>query len=204
MKWMANLTSLHNSNDWATLTASEEWLGFSEDVTRYGTMGVSFYSDNPSNGTLWIEVSHDNETFSSVPRTISNTSTAQPVMWNIVEKYMRLRYVNGTVEAVNLSIQTHYSSNSDVLLGQEIGNSLIDEISGIATVATIQGKDALGDYRSVTVDTSGSLQITTTGANNDTELLGNINLQLQLLNARFEEAFRTGITLGDIEYGNDR
>ena len=35
------------------------------------------------------------------------------------------------------------------------------------------------------------------------ELLGHIHLQLHLLNARFEEAFRTGITLEDITYGDD-
>jgi hypothetical protein len=198
---MANLTSLHNSRTKATLAASGEWLGFSEDVTRYGTMGVSFYSDTPSSGTLVIQTSHDNKTFSSVPRRVSNTVTSQPIMWNIVEKYMRIKYVNDGIDAVNLSIQTHYSSNSDTLLGQQLGDSLVDGSTGIATVSVIQGKDSTGTYNTAAVDSGGSMQIIDTTASTNTELLTHIHDELHLLNARFEEAFRTGINIEDIEDG---
>ena len=37
-------------------------------------------------------------------------------MWNIVEKYFRIKYTNGTTEATALSIQVQYSNNSDILL----------------------------------------------------------------------------------------
>jgi len=200
---MANLTSLHNSRTKATLAASEEWLGFSEDVTRYGTMGVSFYSDTPSSGTLVIQTSHDNKTFSSIPRRVSNTATTQPIMWNIVEKYMRIKYVNDGIDAVNLSIQTHYSSNSDILLAQQLGDSLSDGSTGIATVSLIQGKDNLGNYNTIAVDKGGSLVITESAASTNTELLTHIHNQIHLLNARFEEAFKTGINQEDIDNGND-
>jgi hypothetical protein len=198
-----NYTSLHNSRDKATLAASATWQGMSEDISRYGTMGVSFASSNPTDGTLWIEVSHDNETFTAIPRTIANTTTAQPVMWTIVEKYIRLKYVNNSTEVEDFSIQTHYSSNSGILLGQELGDSLTDSATGIATVSVVQGKDSSGGYNTATVDSGGSLKILESSASTNTELLTHIYNQLHLLNVRFEEAFRTGITLEDIENGYD-
>ena len=46
-------------------------------------------------GTLTIEVSQDNSTWKASTRTISNTTNGEPHMWNIVEQYFRIKYVNG-------------------------------------------------------------------------------------------------------------
>lgn len=126
-------TTSFNSRDAATLAASGTFQGVSEDVSKYGRAGIAIKSDNATDGVLTIEVSHDNVKWSAIPRTWENTSIAQPHMWVIVEKYFRIKYVNGTTEATNLSIQVQYSSNSDILLGHQLNETLIDETEAIIT-----------------------------------------------------------------------
>jgi len=199
-----NVVSTLNSTT-VVLAANESWTGTGEDVSSYGRAGVSVWTPfgEPTHGTLTIEVSRDGVNYGGPTRTISNTNTAQPAMWEIVEQYFRIVYTNGSDIATSTVIQTQLSNTGGILLGQQLGDTLTDEISGIATVGTLQGKDALGNYQAVTVDTGGALQVATGGASNDTELLIHVMDQLHLLNARFEEAFRTGINLEDIENGYD-
>jgi hypothetical protein len=47
------------------------------------------------------------------------------------------------------------------------------------------------------------LPVASSASSPEVELLQHIHVQLHLLNARFEEAFRTGITEGDIDSGDD-
>ena len=119
-----NKISINNSLLTGTgLLAGATYTGTSEDVSKYGRVGISIYTafGNPTDGTLWIEVSRDNVNWSTIPRTFSDTSTAQPHMWNIVEKYFRIRYVNGTTPTgTDFSIQTQYSVNSEILLGHQL------------------------------------------------------------------------------------
>ena len=170
---MANLTSLHNSRTKATLAAGATWSGFFEDVTRYGTMGVAFLSDNATDGTLYIETSHDGVTFSSVPRSIAATNTANPVMWNVVEKYMRIKYINGTTEATNLSIQVHYSSNSDILLAHPLNETLIDEMGAVLVRSVNTTQDPTGTYKNELNDGLGfsTSALLTNGATYDSTVL---------------------------------
>jgi len=119
-----NKISINNSLLTGTgLLAGATYTGTSEDVSKYGRVGISIYTafGNPTDGTLWIEVSRDNVNWSTIPRTFSDTSTAQPHMWNIVEKYFRIRYVNGTTPTgTDFSIQTQYAVNSEILLGHQL------------------------------------------------------------------------------------
>jgi len=116
-----------NSRAAATLAAGATFQGVSEDVSNYGRVGIAIYSENATDGVLWVEVSHDGVTWFGPPRKFANTNIATPHMWNIVEKYFRIRYVNGTTEATNLSIQVQYSSNADTTLVHELNEVIPNE-----------------------------------------------------------------------------
>jgi hypothetical protein len=149
-------TTDFNSRDAATLAAAATFQGVSEDVSVYGRAGISITSDNATDGTLTIEVSHDGTTWSGPPRAIADTSTSQPVMWNIVEKFFHIKYVNGTTEATNLSIQVQYSVNADIILAHPLSETLIDEMGATLTRSVAVGSDETGVYRnSGVVNSSG-------------------------------------------------
>ena len=141
-----NITSSNNSRDAATLAATAVFQGVGEDVSRYGRAGISITSDNATDGTLTIEVSHDNVNWGGPNRTWSDTRFAEPHMWNIVEKYFRIKYTNGTTEATNLSIQVQYSNNSDILLGHQLNQTFLDETEALATRSVLVAKDDTGNY----------------------------------------------------------
>ncbi len=120
-------TASFNSRDKATLAAGATFQGVGEDVSGFGRVGIAIHSDNATDGTLTIEVSHDDVTYFGPTRDWANTSIAVPHMWNIVEKYFRIKYVNGTTEATNLSIQVQYSNNADIVLGHQINKVMAAE-----------------------------------------------------------------------------
>ena len=151
-------TTSFNSRDAATLAASATFQGVGEDVSKYGRAGISIKSDNATDGVLTIETSHDNVTWSGPTRTWSNTSIAQPHMWNIVEKYFRIKYVNGTTEATNLAIQVQYSNNANILLGHQLNGSLQDETEAVITRSLFVGQTEAGDYLNVPVSSKGKLE----------------------------------------------
>lgn len=149
----------YNSRDAATLAAAATFQGVSEDVSKYGRAGISITADNETDGTLTIEVSHDNVIWGGPSRSIVDTRFAQPVMWNIVEKYFRVKYVNGTTEATNLSIQVQYSANADIILAHPLDETLIDEFGATLTRSVLVGEDSSGIYRNVPVDSVGQLAV---------------------------------------------
>tara|TARA_R110000803_G_scaffold58090_1_gene116296 strand:+ start:252 stop:1532 length:1281 start_codon:yes stop_codon:yes gene_type:complete len=129
-------TTSFNSRDAATLAAGATFQGVGEDVTAYARIGVAIKSDNATDGVLTMEVSHDNVNWGGPTRDWADTRFATPHMWNIVEKYFRIKYVNGTTEATNLSIQVQYSNNADIVLGHELNSILPAETEAQAVRPT--------------------------------------------------------------------
>ena len=155
-----NTISAVNSRTAATLAAAAVFQGTVEDVSNFSRVGVSITSDNATDGVLTMEVSHDNVTWGGPTRTWSDTRYAQPHMWNIVEKYFRIKYTNGTTEATNLSIQTQYSNNSDVLLGHQLNETLLDETEAVITRSVLVGKTGSGRYVNAVVTDHQAMQVT--------------------------------------------
>lgn len=124
-------TTDFNSRDAATLAAGAIFQGVGEDVSKYGSVGISIKTDNATDGVLTIETSHDGITYGGPTRDWSDTRFAVPHMWVIVEKYFRIKYTNGTTEADNLSIQVHYSKNSEILLAHQLNEILPAESEAI-------------------------------------------------------------------------
>lgn len=199
VKEAGNLISTLNSTS-VVLGPGEVFQGTGEDVSKYGRAGISIWTPfgEVTNGTLTIEVSRDGVSYGGPSRTILDTTIAQPVMWEIVEQYFRIKYENGPDTASQFVIQTQYSNNGSILLGQQLSDPLPSGVTGIATVGTIQGKDRDGVYRTVAVDNAGALRVSD-GEDIGVEELKAIHYQLRLLNARFEEAFQTGIKEEDLE-----
>ena len=153
-------TTAFNSRDAATLAAGATFQGVGEDVSAYGRVGVSIVSDNATDGVLTMEVSRDNVTWGGPTRTWSDTRVAQPHMWNIVERYFRIKYVNGSTEATNLAIQVQYSNNADILLGHQLNEALLDETEAIVARSVIVGKTNSGAYTNVGVTNQKALFVT--------------------------------------------
>jgi hypothetical protein len=141
------------------MAAGATYQGLEEDVHEYSSIGISVHSTNTSDGVLTIQVSHDKINWSEVPRTISNANTAQPHMWLIVERHFKIKYVNGTTEADNLSIQVNLSNNGDILLAHQLDETLIDETEAIITRSVIVGENDGGNYVNVPVGATGGLQL---------------------------------------------
>lgn len=136
-----NKISTLNRREASTLAAGASYTGTGENVTNYNIVGVSVTSDNATDGTLYMEVSHDGVSYGGPPRAWTDTRFAQPHMWKISEPYFRIRYVNGTTEAQNLSLIVNYSKNTDIFLGHQLDETLIDEIEAIVTRSVIAGKN---------------------------------------------------------------
>ena len=126
-------TTSFNSRDAATLAAGATFQGVGEDVLKYGRAGIAIRSTNATDGVLTIETSHDNITWGGPTRDWANTSVAVPHMWNIVERYFRIKYVNGTTEATALCIQVQYSTNADIILGHQLNEILPAETEAVVT-----------------------------------------------------------------------
>lgn len=156
---LTNTTSLLNVRAASTLAASATYQGTSEDVSKWSRIGVAIKSDNATDGTLWFEVSHNNSTWSTIPRAFANTSIANPHMWLVVEKYFRIRYVNGTTEADNLSIQVHFSTDGNIALGHQLNGTLIDETESQIVRSINVGNRPDGSYNNANL--SGSAFSTT-------------------------------------------
>ena len=142
-----NIISSDNSYSTATLAAAAEFQGTGVDVTGYKVAQVAVRSDNATDGTLYMEVSHDGVTWGGPPRTWSDTRFAQPHMWEFVEKYFRIKYVNGSTEATNFSIQTRFSRNGDILLGHQLDETLLDETEAIITRSVSVGQNPNDTYK---------------------------------------------------------
>lgn len=141
-----NVISTLNSRASATLAASGTFQGVGEDVSAFGRVGVSITTSNATDGVLTMEVSRDDITYGGPTRTWSDTRFAQPHMWNIVEKYFRIKYVNGTTEADDLAIQVQYSTNADVILGHQLDETLIDEVEALIVRSVGVGQDPNSIY----------------------------------------------------------
>lgn len=190
-----NVISVVNSRAAATLAASGVFQGTVEDVTKYGRVGVSIYSDNATDGTLTFEVSRDGVNWGGPERTWSDTRFAQPHMWTIVEKYFRIKYTNGSVEATNLTIQTQYSNNSSTFLGHQLNETLKDETEAIATRSVLVGKTHGDIYKNVYVSGEGKLQV-------DIPLTAFGDLRTAELSPVFQTSFEYTVTnteIGTIE-----
>lgn len=124
-------TTSFNSRDAATLAAAATFQGVAEEVTQYGRAGIAIKSDNATDGVLTIEVSQDNTNWDGPTRTWEDTRFGAPHMWNIVEKYFRIKYVNGSTEATNLAIQVQYSVNADILLAHQLNETLPPDVESI-------------------------------------------------------------------------
>ena len=164
-------TTSFNSRDAATLGAGATFQGVGEDVSGYGRVGVAFTSTSASDGTLTMEVSHDNVTWGGPTRDVSDTRFAQPVMWNIVEKYFRIKYVNGNTIANGLSIQVQYSNNADILLQHQLDEELKDEYGAVLIRGVLAGRQVDGTYENVRVSGDGKLQV---DGDSFTHLLGDL------------------------------
>ena len=152
-------TTSFNSRDAATLAAGAAFQGVGEDVSAYGRVGVSITTSNQTSGTLFMQVSRDNVNWGGPSRKFVDTRFAQPHMWNIVEQYFRIRYVNNEIEAEDLLIQVQYSNNANILLGHELSEELLDETEGIVTRSILVGTSAGGKYENVDVDSNRRLQV---------------------------------------------
>ena len=95
----------------ALLGAAETFTGEWEDVTTYTTVATAVFGSIVTDGILNFDLSTDNgATFTSVPSTVSDANFAVPRVLNVVEQYVRIRYVNGTTPMTGtFSLTTKYS-----------------------------------------------------------------------------------------------
>ena len=166
-------TTSFNSRDAATLAAGATFQGVGEDVSAFARVGVAITSSNATDGTLTMEVSHDNVTWGGPTRTWSDTRFGQPHMWNIVEKYFRIKYVNGTTEANDLAIQVQYSNNADILLAHQLDETLKDETESLIVRSVGVAQDPVGTYTNSLNDGLGfsTSSLLTNGATYDSTVL---------------------------------
>lgn len=150
-----NFISANNSRAKATLASAATFQGTSDRATSHGRIGVSITSDNATDGILTMEVSHNGTDWGGPSRSWADTRFSQPHMWEIVEPYFRIKYVNGSTEAQNLSIITQFSNNGAILLGHQLDETLLNETEAIISRSVAVGQDVQGVYRNIGVVNKG-------------------------------------------------
>lgn len=168
-----SVVSTQNSLTSSTMSITGGFTGTSENVGGYTTASVSFYTplDENINGTLWFEVSRDNVDWSMIFRDIRDSSTTQPILFLITEKYFRIRFENGldsndlvisTVSASTIQIQSMLSSTRVMDLNQQMGNTISDHFNGGLTKSVITGRLNSSKYTNIKGDAQGSLKVNIT------------------------------------------
>lgn len=142
-----NVESAANSSD-DLLAGSATFTGAWEDVNEYTTVAVAVLGSLATDGTLYFDLSTDNgATFTSVPSTVSDTTFAVPRILNVVEQYVRIRYVNGTTPMTgNFSLTTKYSNGQELALLSSIEGIVKGETPTQVVRSITTGKDPDGTY----------------------------------------------------------
>lgn len=174
-------TTSFNSKATGDMAPAEVFQGVGEDISAFAQVGISIISSNSANGILTIEVSRDNIVWGGPSRTWSDTSRAQPHMWNRVEKYFRIKYTNGNSIATDVNIQVDYSTDGNILLAHQLDEVLQDETEAIVTRSVLVGQNQSGAYLNVPVDASGNLK-TTQDPGEVTSLLEDMLKELKIIN----------------------
>ena len=135
------------------LTSSATYTGAWEDVTNFSTVAVALIGSLATDGTLYIESSQDGgSVVNSVPYPISDTSFALPIIWNVVESHIRIRYVNGTTaQTGTFQLQTKYSNAQELGLSQSAGDTISSTTACQVTKAIATGTDPNAAYQNQVV-----------------------------------------------------
>ena len=142
-----NQISQTNSSD-VLLNAGAVFTGVWENVTKFTTTAIAVIGSNATDGVLCVDTSQDGGvTIRTIQFTIPNTTSSTPHIWNLVEEFIRIRYINGsTGQTGSFNIQTKYS------IGQELGilrlaGGNINSNTAVQTVKSVNtGTDPNGSY----------------------------------------------------------
>ena len=144
------------------LTSGATFTGAWEDVTNYTTVATAVLGSIATDGILYFDLSTDNgTTFTSVPSMISDATFAVPRILNVVETYVRVRYVNGTTaQTGTFSIETKYSNNQQMPVLSSVDGTVIGETPTQVVKSVLVGYDEVNEvYRNVPVDEIGQLAV---------------------------------------------
>ena len=138
----------------ALLTGGATFTGAWEDVTNYTTVSSAVLGSLATDGTLYFDVSTDGgTTFASIPSVIGDATFAVPRILNVVEQYVRIRYVNGTTaQTGTFSIQTKYSNGQPISLLASMDGLIKDETPTQVVRAVGTGKTPSGSYQNLQLD----------------------------------------------------
>lgn len=148
------------------LGASDTFLGNWEDVTKWTTVGVSIAGDNSTNGTLLIETSNEKSGIpleTSISYNISAASFDIPKLWNLIEQYVRITYINGTTAQTGFFvIATKYSNGQSMDILHIMGDSIGIDTTGSVHKAVLTGLDQDNNFENIRSSRAGGLHSTIT------------------------------------------
>ena len=158
----ANIDTLVSTNNstTATLNIGGIYTGTGEDVSKYGVISVSMYSNVSSNTYgLEFQASADNSTwYTSDSYTVTGGSLkiyslAPPL------KYFRVKYTNDGVAQATFTLQTTYRQTYVQPSSHRVGDSVSAEDDSLLCTSQIVGRSTSGGgtYVSVKVNPSGAL-----------------------------------------------
>jgi len=97
----------------AAFSGGATFTGTGERVEQYTFATVSIGgSTSAATGTLYIDKSVDNSTWSSISRIIEDITAQKPFTFLITEPYIRIRYVNGSTAQTTFKLTTKYSNGN--------------------------------------------------------------------------------------------
>lgn len=148
-----NVISTANSTV-ALLGPEAIFTGAWEDVTQFETVATAILGSMPTDGELFFDLSTDNgATYTSVPSSIGDTTFAVPRILNVVEDYVRIRYVNGTTQMTgDFSIRTKYSNGQQMDLLSSVDGFVNGETPTAVVRAIATAKDPQNNFKNVAAD----------------------------------------------------
>lgn len=123
------------------LGASGVFTGEFEYAEPYNTIRIGIKGSIPTDGTVFFDISDDGVTLlRSVPRSVSDASFTLPRILSFNDKYIRIRYVNGTTpQTGTFSIVTKYSTDGTLGLNNVMGEVITGETEGQIVKSVITG-----------------------------------------------------------------
>jgi hypothetical protein len=162
-----------NTHEISTINSTSDLLGASEtftggwaNVTEYATVAVAMLGSIPTDGTLYFDLSmNGGATFTSVPSTVADATFAVPRIINVVETFVRIRYVNGTTaQTGTFSIQTKYSNAQSMALLSSVDGFVNGETPTQVVRSIIAGQDDDDIYRNVRTTRAGEMAVSVSDA----------------------------------------
>lgn len=141
------------------LGINETYTGSFESVVGYTNIALSVFSDqNSAVDGLIVEYSSDGINVDSTEVYTLTANKGAQYSFGVLTKWVRIKYVNGTVAQTSFRLQTIYHTYAPKSSSHRIADSITGQNDAELVKSVITGEDPTGVFRNAKVDQDGNIQ----------------------------------------------